>query len=321
LEKKTFLRIGLGLAAAEAGTVAAIYLASYVLFPLIYRAFPYGGQPLEAAVYLLYTALQYAVLIVIAWLFVRNLPSGPVTRAKCPAGFFIAIYLIAQGTTYLISIGSSFLHNYVLRQMAELLSHWKDVPGPIEQVDSIGIVHVAEVIATVVFAPVCEELLFRKILLDKLRPFGDAVAILFTGIAFGLTHGNFQQFFFATFIGFLFGYLVIKTGQLLYTIILHFIVNSMSSIVIPNLLKLDGLTPQLGTLLTSGIIYAMLVIGTVIFLCNLKKIKLSRSSYEFSRPVGVEFILSNPGTLVYIAAMVLYFGFRCYLYVMQGNYT
>ena len=59
-------------------------------------------------------------------------------------------------------------------------------------------------------APIVEELIFRKILLDKVRRFGDIPAILITGIAFGLFHMNIAQMFYTTVLGFIFAYVTIK---------------------------------------------------------------------------------------------------------------
>lgn len=53
-------------------------------------------------------------------------------------------------------------------------------------------------IAMVVFAaPVVEELLYRKMLIDRIAAYGDGVSVVVSGLLFGLAHGNFSQFFYA----------------------------------------------------------------------------------------------------------------------------
>lgn len=52
-------------------------------------------------------------------------------------------------------------------------------------------------IYTVLLAPILEELLFRKVLCDRIVKYGQGITILLSGLMFGLFHGNFNQFFYA----------------------------------------------------------------------------------------------------------------------------
>ena len=47
-----------------------------------------------------------------------------------------------------------------------------------------------------IVAPFLEEFLFRKLLIDHTRRYGELVCIVTSGVLFGLFHGNFTQFFF-----------------------------------------------------------------------------------------------------------------------------
>ena len=47
----------------------------------------------------------------------------------------------------------------------------------------------------VICAPIVEEMLFRKVLIDRIRKYGNGIAVLISGIMFGLFHGNFTQVF------------------------------------------------------------------------------------------------------------------------------
>ncbi len=80
-------------------------------------------------------------------------------------------------------------------------------------------------------APVVEELTFRKLLVDRLVKYGAVFSVIMSGLMFGLIHGNFGQFFYAFFLGCLFAAIYVKTGNVLYTIILHMIVNMSSSVI------------------------------------------------------------------------------------------
>ena len=87
-------------------------------------------------------------------------------------------------------------------------------------------------ICAVVIAPIVEELIFRKLIIDRLSIYGDHIAIIFSAAAFGLIHRNLYQFFYATFLGVLLGYVYTRTRNVKYTIYMHMILNFLGSIVV-----------------------------------------------------------------------------------------
>lgn len=80
-------------------------------------------------------------------------------------------------------------------------------------------------------APIVEEMVFRKLLIDRVLKYGELTAILTSGVMFGLFHGNFAQFFFATMIGFFFAYIYIRTGKIWYSMALHACMNLATSVI------------------------------------------------------------------------------------------
>lgn len=95
-----------------------------------------------------------------------------------------------------------------------------------------------------ILAPIFEELIFRKLIIDHVLRHGEWLAIVLSGLTFGMFHGNFQQFFFATGLGMFFAYIYIRTGKIWYTIIFHMVVNLSSSVItmgIMEMLDLDVL--------------------------------------------------------------------------------
>lgn len=54
---------------------------------------------------------------------------------------------------------------------------------------------------------------------------------------FGAFHLNLYQFFYAFFLGAVFGYIYVKTGRLRYTIALHATVNFLGGVAVPALLR------------------------------------------------------------------------------------
>ena len=77
-------------------------------------------------------------------------------------------------------------------------------------------------------APIFEELVFRKLIIDRTRRYGEFTAIMFSSLAFGLFHCNLYQLFYAFAIGLVLGYVYVRTGNVILTIIIHLIVNTSS---------------------------------------------------------------------------------------------
>jgi uncharacterized protein len=81
-----------------------------------------------------------------------------------------------------------------------------------------------------VLAPICEELIFRGMIMQNLRKYGDFFAVLISSLMFALLHGNFEQTPFAFVVGLALGLVVIETGSIFISMLLHCFINSISLI-------------------------------------------------------------------------------------------
>ena len=146
-------------------------------------------------------------------------------------------------------------------------------------------------IFVVVIGPIVEEIIFRKIMIDRLSKYGRPLAIAFSAIVFGLFHGNLSQFFYATALGFIFGYVYTKTGRLRYSVILHMCVNFLGSIVatfmasrvdfdaIEDIMNGDFSAQSIPDGVAGLMIYVVVmlvigIIGYIVFFSNLRKLEL-----------------------------------------------
>ena len=91
----------------------------------------------------------------------------------------------------------------------------------------------------VICAPILEEYIFRKLIVDRTVKYGQGVAIALSGLMFGLFHGNLNQFAYAMLLGMFLAFLYVKTGNLKITIGLHMCINFMGAVVSVLLLKLS----------------------------------------------------------------------------------
>jgi len=179
-----------------------------------------------------------------------------------------------------------------------------------------------KVLFLVILAPLLEEYICRKQIIDRTRQYGEKAAVLFSAITFGLLHQNLFQFFYAFGIGLVLGYLYLRTGRLRYTVILHGIINFMGSVLAPWLLTmvdLDAMTnldPSApveelvalymeilpGLLLYSlyGLLLMGLVIaGLVLLIVNRKKLVWQEAECQMPKGAG-KVAYWNVGMVLYI---------------------
>lgn len=89
-------------------------------------------------------------------------------------------------------------------------------------------------VSTAVLTPIFEEIMWRKTVLNGASRYGLGPAILLSGIAFGLWHGNFAQAFGCMLCGLVFAFVYAYTRKLIYPIILHMSINGLASLVAVN---------------------------------------------------------------------------------------
>lgn len=187
-------------------------------------------------------------------------------------------------------------------------------------------------LCTAVLAPVVEELLFRKLLMDRLLGYGEWAAVLVSGFMFGMAHGNFGQFFYAFGLGLVWAYMYAKTGRVSFTIVLHMIFNLMGGVMVTELLKgLDGDTGGFGiipflericsvdlsqvVIVVSGMAllgYILLMVGCVIGGITLlivfrRKIKFSPGIWPIKKGRRFRTVFFNPGMIIYFLVCVMLF--------------
>jgi len=83
-------------------------------------------------------------------------------------------------------------------------------------------------IAIVITPSIFEEFIFRYVMLNSLKRYGNTFAIIVTSVLFGFAHGRMSAFVYATAIGVFSAYIAIKTKSIWFSIILHAVVNGMS---------------------------------------------------------------------------------------------
>ncbi|MEG1751873.1 MAG: type II CAAX endopeptidase family protein [Clostridia bacterium] len=115
---------------------------------------------------------------------------------------------------------------------------------------------------------ICEETAHRGLLLNGFKSMGVKKAICISALLFGLMHLNVDQFFYATLLGFLLGFLTIFTGSIIPAMIIHFLNNAISIYITfasVNKLFLGNFYTWLNQILTTGPLSNFFVLLLVLF--------------------------------------------------------
>ena len=290
--RERFSRLGWALVAQMAAMLAvqtALLLAAQALAPVLVRS--------GVFLWLVSVLSAYGAGVPAAWLVLRGTEEAPPQPgAPLGPGRFFRSYLAGLGLMYLVNLATLALMGLVG------LLRGQTVENPVDNMADYPLV--LNLLLGCVIAPVCEEYLFRGLLLNRLRPYGERFAVWASALCFGLFHGNFSQFFYACAIGVLFAGVVLKTGRLRQAMLLHALINFVGTGLIP---LLSGLGEAGDWLLTLLVLAAMFV--GLAFLPAMRR-EFSPASGWKGLTAGEAWrcFLANPGMLCFLALFLLLAG-------------
>lgn len=171
------------------------------------------------------------------------------------------------------------------------------------------------VLGIVVIPPIVEEMMFRGMILQRLRRFGDGFAVVASAALFGLYHGNLAQTVFAFLCGLLLGFVVIRTNSLLPSILIHALNNGLS-VALQFIERYRGTDAAVFVNnIQTNILLVLGLISLIFFWLKDRKIfraGVSASPLRFSQKLGALF--SNPGVIM----IVLYAAFTS-VYILTAT--
>ncbi len=144
---------------------------------------------------------------------------------------------------------------------------------------------------------ICEELMFRGLILKRILPFGKHGAIFISALLFGLVHFDPPRIIFATVFGILIGYCYEYTGSLIMPMIIHFINNAIS--VTASLAEGNIFIETI----ISSIIIAFTIVG-IVFLVNISIYGIKKHKISINKPSCIGYKL---GFSKFVSLLVLNF--------------
>ncbi|MBQ7171956.1 MAG: CPBP family intramembrane metalloprotease [Clostridia bacterium] len=308
--KRAYSRVGIAFFALVA--VSQFALALPVALLLFF--FPSLGS--EAWFNVLYSFIAlYCVGLPVVLLCLIGAPKNEIVRRPFSFGGFVKIAVISLSVMNLLS----FFSQWFVGLLENLLG--TEISSPLDSsLETSGVW--LYLLSAVVIAPVFEELLFRRILLTRLVRFGEWPAVLVGALIFSLVHGNFFQIFYAFAVGVLLGWLYLRTGKLLYPILLHFTVNffgSVPGILLerftdtealeaffedPSAFSAEAFSALLPTLAAYGAyliaLGAVMICGLVFLLLSFRRERLRLSLSPFPAKKTAKLALVNVGMILFL---------------------
>jgi len=316
--KKLFSQIGLRL---FIGTL--IIFAVQLIFGAIAGNIPAVATSGDLSV-LVSMLPMYIIAFPIIFLLFKNIPvqiSGE--KKKMSVKHLIIAFIMCYAGTYICNLLASILTGIIgaLKQ--------SDVENVMANLTS-SISLPVNLFIVVICAPIMEELLFRKTLIDRTAHFGEGISILFSGLVFGLFHGNLVQFGYAFLLGIFFGFIYIKTKNIVYPIILHMVINFFGSFLGSIIMEKSGfynlpadatesemmefmMENAGGMMIYFGYALAIIIlviVGIVLFVKNRKKFVCAPGEVTIEK--GTRFT-----TMILNVGMILYCIFWIVMIVMQ----
>ena len=307
--RRAFSLVGLGIF----GILALSYLLDYPAQALADGLWP-GWQEHPWGLWLVNYVPFYGIAVPAGLWILKKLPVSPPEKMLGFPGKLLALFAC-------ISCFLMYAGNLLGIGVTGLL---RLIPGVTASDPVSAIVSTAaflpRLLVVVLLAPILEDYIFRKILIDRLGIYGEKTAVILSALLFGLFHGNLSQFFYAFFLGLCFGYFYLRTGQLRLTVLLHMAINFMGGILAPAFLKklpflleknpdpealIQGLTQALPWVILL-ILYAfgilvIALLGLVLLCVNRKRIIFRPALRELPRGTVGKTALLNPGMLLALA--------------------
>ncbi|MCR4999968.1 MAG: CPBP family intramembrane metalloprotease [Lachnospiraceae bacterium] len=172
------------------------------------------------------------------------------------------------------------------------------------------------IIVLAIIGPIVEEFIFRKWLIDRMHVYGGSVAVVTSALMFGLFHGNFAQFFYAFFLGLVWGYVYYKTGKVIYSALMHMTINFCGGVIAPWLISgLDLTDPAalaaspkyIGYMVYEVIVIVLAIVGLVFFIRGRKSIAFAEERLQLPKEDEKKTPWCNVGMMLFLIGCLALF--------------
>ncbi len=303
------------------GTIV-IYVSQYATIGIVKAVAPHLFENSDIAL-LISMLPMYLIGYPIMIACIKRLPAEQenVEKKKMTVGQWLVAFIMCYALVYISNIIGNVL-TFVVGIFKQ---------GQVENTIvnlTMSISPLASFLFMVIAAPIMEEYIFRKLLIDRTVKYGEGLAIVLSGVIFGLFHGNLNQFAYALILGCFYGFIYTRTRNVVHTILLHMLNNFVGSILSMFILEKSGFLElatametatmeELTAILMNNIsgiaiyaVYVMVLIiivlaGIVLLILRRKKFYVNHTEEELPKGQRFKTITLNAGMLLFAAFWIV----------------
>ncbi|WP_455683283.1 CPBP family intramembrane glutamic endopeptidase [Thomasclavelia sp.] len=190
-----------------------------------------------------------------------------------------------------MALGAAWLTSLVMGYIMDLLSGIVIFETPDFSTSESLISNICLIIYAIIVAPVSEELIFRGLILGKLKQYGYVFASIIVSLLFALMHGNLPQSI-PTFIVSLFlCWVTLQSDSIIPAISIHMINNAVA--------QLEDINNEVFQIIINIFIIAIIIIAVILIISEFK----NRS--EFKLQYRVKDYFKNAGGIIILILSIL----------------
>ena len=290
--KHAYSRLGIGMLIFMLGQLVFPALLSF----LINALFPGATQNAILRFMITYGSM-YLLGLPLMRLFLKGLPDAPppmLQGERMRLQTVLTLFPVLYAVTIAVNLLGSQLERLLGKEVTVTTGELLETGMPIWL---LGVM-------SLLIAPVMEELVFRRMTYQKAAGYGAMPYIIWSSIAFGLFHLNFTQTLYAAALGLFLAVVMLRTGSVRYSILLHLMVNATGFLGTLASVNTDLSNPQAELPVLMGVfgllMMVLLVAGLVLGISLLNRLlRWHRQSPNRRQPVRLRDAVCNPGSILY----------------------
>ncbi len=300
--EKRIRKAGNGIGLSSIGYVIISFAASAVLYAAVLFLIRFTSVSAEVAEWIM-TLVVYIISLVLPfgiYMLCIKIPIGvALPFRKTSAGMTFGGLFVGLGVGIIASYATAYLQTALELFGIGITMPEYDVPSSLPAL-------VLYLISMTIAPAFIEEMIFRGVVMQSLRRFGDVFAIIASSLIFGIFHLNLIQMPYAFILGLCIGYFVIRTGSLWVGVLIHFVNNSVAAAFT----LIEPLCSE-NTYIMLNLLYNLVaaLLG-IIALCLL--LAKYRSMFRFEKAPGilsagkrVQYFITSPALIVAMIIAVI----------------
>ena len=200
------------------GLVVTIFLN------LIANAFDLMNFSQSPALYCIYMLIVNGSFVGLFFVYNRVTKTDYVKASLLKPKFGLLNAILCIIIAPIMLFGSMYLINYLM-SLLQGIGYNPDTSLPLPLSNAGWLI--LNILILAVLPAICEELLYRGVIFNGLRKFGSVGAVLISALFFALAHGSAMQFFYQLILGVVLAVIVLKTGSIFASSLVHFLNNAI----------------------------------------------------------------------------------------------